>query len=490
MENSYVYEEEQYEEGITFKKIGYFFKKAWIRMIIYAVIAALLATAIAVPIKVYYRSEPVAETSVEFIYDGIEKGLAPNGAIFNSDNIISTTVLSKAVEEAKLGGVIKDITSLRDRMRVEGVPTDEYQKLVEAAANGDKSAQEKLRKYTMYPTRFDIVISDPEQLGLSDDQAVLLLNKVVTEYYNDFKQRYAVTEMFANDMYDFSQNATVEFTDAYDLYIASLETVKDYLERLSQGNAAFVSTENSTSFAQLLSDLNILIKNYDLFNASVLSGNIWRNKTAAKNSLTASSTDIDNKRTALQEYITELKDQISNIKPTTVTTVDSNGQATTITSYPEEYYTYQKLLNESNLQVLEYNTQKKNIETRLKALEDTAPTDQASIDRAQTELKSLEQYTVDFIDKVNSTIEDYYNAAFISSSVRQVRPPVVTRRSLDFNLLLVYAVALIAAMMIAGIVTGVKISKASNAKKNCAASEETTAIVDTDNENKEKNVKE
>lgn len=97
---------------------------------------------------------------------------------------------------------------------------------------------------------------------------------------------------------------------------------------------------------------------------------------------------------------------------------------------------------------------------------------------------------MDFIDKVNSTIEDYYNAAFISSSVRQVRPPVVTRRSLDFNLLLVYAVALIAAMMIAGIVTGVKISKASNAKKNCAASEETTAIVDTDNENKEKNVKE
>ena len=49
--------------------------------------------------------------------------------------------------------------------------------------------------------------------------------------------------------------------------------------------------------------------------------------------------------------------------------------------------------------------------------------------------------------------------------MRQVRPPVVTRKSINFNLLVAYAVALIVALLAAGIVTGVKIVKAKNAKE-------------------------
>ena len=64
-------------------------------MLIYAAVLALVATAVFVPIKVFYKSEPVAETSIEFIYDGIEKGLNPIGGVLDTDNIISTTVLKK-----------------------------------------------------------------------------------------------------------------------------------------------------------------------------------------------------------------------------------------------------------------------------------------------------------------------------------------------------------------------------------------------------------
>ncbi|MDE7107609.1 MAG: hypothetical protein K2O39_04725, partial [Clostridiales bacterium] len=357
MNKEYVYEDEQETEGITFKKIGKFFQKSWLRMVVYLVIAALLVTAVAVPIKVYAKSEPIAQTSIEYIYEGIEKGLDPNGAPLDTDNIISPTVLAQAVKEANLQNTIKDISTLRNAMRVEGVLSDEYVKLTEAAANGDQAAANTLRNYNMYPTRFNIIISDPAgKLDLSDDQAKLLLNKIVACYYKDFQKRYSVTKMFAESAYSLSQNDNMEFTDIYDIYLQSLESVKSFLQEMSEDGANFVSTENDTTFTQLLSDLNILRNNYTLFNAYILSNNVWRNKDTARSALLSTQTEIQNRLEPLNGengYIQSLKDQIASIKPTTSSS-DVSGVHTEKTEYPEIYETLHIRLDEANRQVEEY----------------------------------------------------------------------------------------------------------------------------------------
>ncbi|MDE7107956.1 MAG: hypothetical protein K2O39_06490 [Clostridiales bacterium] len=467
MNKEYVYAEEQETEGITFKKIGRFFQKSWLRMVIYLVIAALLTTVIAVPVKVYAKSEPIAQTSIEYIYEGIEKGLDPNGAPLDTGNIISPTVLAQAVKEANLQKKIKDISTLRNTMRVESVLTDEYVRLTEAAANGDKTASDRLRNYNMYSTRFNIIISDPAELDLSDDQAKLLLNKIVTCYYKDFQNRYSVTKMFADNAYELSQNENMEFTDIYDIYSQSLESVKSFLQEMSETGAGFVSTENNTTFTQLLSDLSILRNNYSLFNAYILSNNVWRNKATARDALLSTQTEIQNRLEALDGEngsIQRLKAQIATINPTTSSS-DVSGVHTEKTEYPEIYETLHLRLDEANRQVEEYTIQLKNIETRLEKLKDESQTEEATIQNTIANLQSLESQTFEFIQKVNATVSDYYDTTFVSSSVRQVQPPVVTRKSLDFNILVVYAVALIVALLAAGIVTGVKMVKASSAKK-------------------------
>lgn len=492
MEQNYVYEDADYEEGLTFKKVGYFFKKGWLRMLIYAAVLALVATAVFVPIKVFYKSEPVAETSIEFIYDGIEKGLNPIGGVLDTDNIISTTVLKNAVDQAGLNGTIKDISKLRASMRVEGVLTDEYVKLTEAAANGDKDAENKLRNYVMHSTRFNIDISDPDGLGLSDDKAKLLLNKVVSSYYEDFKTRYSVSNMFSGDLYVLSDNSLIEFTAIYDTYTASLKAIKSYLNENADAAANFVSTENNATFALLLSELNILENNYDLFNAYILSNNVWRDKVTAYDSLVANKTDIENRLKPLTDYRTELVNQIKEIKPNTSTST-SNGSTTTTVQYPPEYFVYQAKLDDANRQIMDYGVQLANIETRMKKLNpdydgtdgtitggsDMVPTDKSVIDNAVRQLKALENSTAEFVQKVNATVENYYDTTFISSSVRQVQPPVVTRRSIGLNLWIVYLAAVLGGLIIAGAVTGVKIGKASAAKKNaCAYNPEQTAVED------------
>lgn len=468
MDKEYVYDTEAQEEGLTFKKVGFFLQKVWLRTMIYLVVAALLATVIAVPIKVYLKSEPIAQTSIEFIYNGIENGNAPDGKKLNTDNIISPTVLAQAVKEANLSKKIKDISTLRNAMRVEDVLTDEYVKLTKAAANGDKTASDKLRTYTMRPTRFNIILSDPAGLDLSDDQAKLLLNKVVACYYKDFQKRYSLINMFAENAYELSQNANMEFTDIYDTYLQSLDSVKAYLQQMaeSKDSASFVSIENNTSFTQLLSDLHILRNNYSLFNAYILSNNVWRNKTTARSALLSKQAEIQNRLDALDGEngsIQRLKAQITSINPTTSSS-DASGVHTEKTEYPEIYQTLHLRLDEANRQVEEYTVQLKNIETRLEKLTDETQTGEDAINKAMAELSTLEGQTATFIQKVNATIADYYDTTLVSSSVSQVQPPVVTRRSLDFNLLVVYAVALIVALLAAGVVTVVKMAKAASAK--------------------------
>lgn len=466
MDKEYVYEDEQETEGLTFKKIGRFLRKGWLRMVVYMIIAALAVTAIAVPVKVFAKSEPVAQTSVEYIYVGIEKGLDPNGKTLNTDDIIATTVLAKAVEQANLGKKIKDITTLRNAMRVEAVLTDEYVELTKAAANGDTAAADRLRNYNMFPTRFDIIISDPSELDLSDDQAKLLLNKIVTCYFAEFQDRYSIMPTFEGTSYDLSQNDELEFADIYDTYLESLQSVNAFLQEMTDSDVGFISTANNTTFAQLFSDLNVLSSSYNQFNAFILSNNIWRDKDTARDALLSTQTEILNRLEPLNGengYIQSLKDQIASIKPTTTST-DAGGVHTDKTEYPKIYDTLHARLDEANRQVREYNIQLKNIDTRLENLKSETPTDAALITQAVAKLSDLETRTLALIEKVKTTVADYYDTTFVSASVRQVQPPVVTRKSIEFSLLVVYAVALIVALLAAGIVTGVKMSKSAENK--------------------------
>ncbi len=495
MDQTYAYEEDPNEEGLTLKKVGHFLKKSWLRMLIYAVVLAAVASVIVLPIKFLYKSEPVAETSIEFIYKGAEKGLTPDGGTLDTDDIISPNVLAKAVDAAGLSDTVKDISVLRAAMRVEPVTTKEYRDLVAAAANGDATAQEKLDTYTNYPTRFDIIISDPDELGLSDTDAKQLLDKVVSEYYADFKSTYSREESFSTEMYNLSSNKTWEFTKIYDEYMTSLTEISNELSRLNREAPTFASTAASATFSQLLSELNTLKLSYENFNDYILGKNVWRDKDVAYINLSDSRARVTNDIAAQEELAAQYNANLQTISPTTVTTT-ANGTTTTVSAPAEDYYKYLDMTNEANALVASLKNQLANIEIRINTVTDgqdpghldagspapsvgpLTPTPAADITTAETQLASIETNSMSFVGKVNAAITDYYDTTFISSSIKQVRPSVVSRKSSDLNILIIYVVVLIAGALVGGIVTGVKISKANSAAKAGASSETTAARED------------
>lgn len=465
MDNAYTYDEEEVEEGITLKKVGYFFKKAWLRMIIYLVVALAVASAVLLPIKFLYKSERVGLTSIEFIYEGIEEGLDPNGGVLNTDNIISTTVLDRAVEASELTDVISDISKLRAAMRVDGVETDEYRKLVDAASKGDSAAASELRTYVMRPTQFEIIISEPQKLGLSDVQTKTLLSHVVAEFCKDFKTRYTVSNMFSSDAYTLSQNAMLEYADMYDLYMQTFDPIETYLNRLAAEAPTFTATDNNTTFATLLSNLSVIKRSYDAFNSYILSNNVWRDIDNALSALAESKTQKQNELTAQQAYLQSVIEIKDSIKPNTITS-SSGGQTITTEAYPKEYYVWLERVETESAKVKTLTNQLNNITIRYDKLSSSSekPTESA-IKYASETIAQLESNSKEFVDKVNGAVTEYYDTMFIAQSVRAVRSPVVMRMSIQFNILIIYACVVLVALLAASLVTGIKISKRNAAKK-------------------------
>ncbi len=466
MENTYIYTDEDAGEELTFRKVGRFFKKGWLRMVVYALIALALAALITVPIKVFYKTEPVVTTAVEFVYDGIEKGENPNGGTFDRDLIISTRVLTAAVNEAKLEEKITEINKLRSNMRVDSVFDEAYYDLVEDAANGNAEAQETLRQTTFYPTRFDIVLSEPAELGLTDNEAVLLVEKVVAAYYDDFADRYSVTKIFPSETFDISNSqSNVEFVDIYDLYIDALSPIEDFVSTLNEKKPSFVSPQNNTTFSLLLSEYGSLNLNFEMFNNYILINNIWKNKPLASDSLTESKKRLENELQSLNAYVDALKTQISNIKPQETTEVLASGPITT-TTYPDLYYEYQDKLNASQLQVKTMTDRLDNIGLRIAKIGDTStPTSDELIASANAMLRILETQAKDFVNKVNATVADYYEQTVVSNAVRQVLPATVSRKGADFNIAVILIVSAVVGLLVGGIVTGVKMSNAKQKSK-------------------------
>lgn len=466
MDRDYEYVEDEYEEGITFKKVAYFFKKGWLRAVVYVVVCLLVALVVALPIRTFYRSEPVAQTTIEYVYDGIEEGLAPDGSILSTDNIIASTILSDAVKTAGLSDKITNISALRDKMRVEPVETSEYASLVAAAANGDEQAIATLRTYVMHPTSFNIIISEPDGLGLTDAEAKKLLSCIVNSYYGDFLKRFTVQEMFQKDVYTLSSDMNIEFVNILDIYESALEDMRTAVQRFADANPDFVSRVSSKSFATLHSDFILLESKCEQLDGYVSTNNIWADKSVARDALVVQKSDLSNRIASLTDYIKSLNDQIALINQEYKVVTDGDKQQIIVGSYPPIYEECHRRLDEANRQIHDYRIKLSNVEMRLEKLgDDETPTPAVLVTEARNRLVAFEKEAVKTVTQANTTIADYYSTQYVASSVRQIRQPIVTRLGLNFSMVIVFLVAGVAGLLVAFVVTGIKISYANAARK-------------------------
>lgn len=455
MEQTYDRTEDDVQDGLTFKKIGRFFAKGWLVMAISVVAALLFATVIALPIKYFYKSEPIGTVRVEYVYSGVEKGETPDGGRLDATEIISPSVLGKAVAAAELGSKITDISSLHARMRVEGVNSKERQDLIQAAANGDAAAKTKLLE-PYYPTQYEVILSNPEKLGLSDSETKALLDKVVTCYFDEFLTKYTTMKPL-NETFNLSDDTLSEFVDAYDAYYKTIKAASNYVKSL---NANSQSSEYQIKFARLESDIDAFTLTLNQFNAYVVNNNIWRDKLSARAAIDENVARLTYLSANLTQNIADLSGQLAAYKPTeTVVTTPATGGQTQVEKYNEKYHELQQQLALKNDELYEIKNDLSAYESRRDKIVGDEPTSAELKNSATARLKAIEEKAAALMAEVNSTVVEYYDTTFVNGSVRRVQPPEVGRKTMEFSLIIVYIVAAVFGFIVGCIITGVIINR-------------------------------
>ena len=370
--------------------------------------------------------------------------------------------------------------------------TEEYASLVEAAANGDANAIATLRTYVMHPTSFNIVISNPAALGLTDSEAKKLLSCIVNSYYADFLKRYTVQEMFSQDVFALSSDSNIEFVNILDIYETALKDIRASIQKFADSDPDFVSRVSSKSFVTLVSDLILLESKCEQIDGYVSTNNIWADKSVAYDALKVQQEEIGNRIASLKEYVASLNKQIELINQEYQIVADGDKQQIIVGKYPPVYEECHRKLDEANRQIHDYDVRLKNVEMRIakidpdKVGENITPTPSTLVEAARKRLAAFEKEASETVAQANTTIADYYTTQYVASSVRQIRQPIVTRIGLDFSMVVVFLAAGAFGFIVSLIVTAIKISYANAARKKKAARDgDAAAVAEAANEKEE-----
>lgn len=441
------------EGAISFRAIGHFFAKAWVRMLIWVVAAAVLTTIVVLPLKSFVATDRRATVQVELSYDGASRGQLPDGSAFNKDNFISSNIVSKAV--ASTGIEVDSIAELASCLMVSPAMTTEYIELREDAEAENATDEQKAALANYIPTKFDIKL-DVKRAGLNDDSATKLIEAIVNEYRADFKTKYAQAETIDSSVYD-KDMSNVEFAIALNMFEGTLSEANLMARRYAAIDSTYVSPNTNKMFNTLVADYQALITTvYDNMHNFIEGHNVWRN---TDNALLEQKALLDNytrQSVNIAALIEAQTMQLKEIEKTT-TTVTGDGTTTIVTTYPPIYNTIATAINNNNEQLATYKLRIAECEAAIKRLNDQVEAGEADVIVADTMLASTAAASKAFISELNQTLADYNDREYSVTSIAVVAPAFISSGNLSFSTIMVYLVVCGVAVVVAMIISGVKI---------------------------------
>lgn len=468
------YREDEETGEISFRSVGRFLKKGLLRMLIYVVALCVVVSLVVLPIKFFSNVNPNAVTRVEFVYDGINEGLDPDGGTFDKEAIRSATVVAAAIEKAGLNGLTNKVDSVRNLVTVTSIYSKEYYDLREKANAGDQSAASKLIDYRENATRFDVSVAVNKEIGVDKNAAVKLANSIITVYKTEFANKYYHLNRFSEADFERATESTVDYFTDYVTYTLRLNDIKNTVDELKKENTTAFSGFNTVD-----NELKMAQAKYNDFETYVIGNKVTKNAATTKRNIAKQQADNLAALTALAEQEKALTEQLANYKPNSTTTSNGTNQ-TTISTYPVDYFTLQKQLTE----VINARSKLGSViidgtTTTYKVYNDytewatafnsaTNVTDTNILTKADTKLADALTQSKKAVTAANTALEAYYSES-LANAVRQTQTAVYVRDTLDVPLLYIYIATVAVGIIAALIVTQVKIKQAE--KKNAEKAE-------------------
>lgn len=438
-------------------------------LFVWVVVAVLfIAFAFGYATVTTHVSKPSLVALISFSFDGVEKGVDPNG-----DNFDVNTVKSPAVIEAALSDLDMDLTNLepvRAGIKFVGIkPKDAvdritlYEKVVDN--NGNVNAVEKILDTTYFPTQYRVYF-DYNATSLSDEQAVDVFNAVLEQYQTYFYERYGYNESLGNAVTSINY-ADYDYSEAVDVFKNSLETLENYVKDISNDeNKRFRSSATGYTFGDLYEAVKTVESiDLDKISSYVTVNNLTKDKDEALAYYEYRIKELNRSKSQYEEQLSAYNASIESYQKDQIF-VFGNGSDNTDTQSTVASEQYDKMIQQKNDIASTLARTKQQIEyykERQESLKNNPVGSTAKTEKVEASLESLNKKIDNLVDLVNRTSDDYYrNVTFknaysvlvpatntatdkISHIIENAKTPLIVLEAIGF--IVFFAVAFIEALI-------------------------------------------
>lgn len=435
------------------------FFKLWISI---AIIAAVICSG-GLFVKNIITTE--VSTTINFSFDGIESGLAPDGNKFEINEIKSVELVSKTLEDLGLTNI--DAENLAQCIKIEGiVPADVIDRIIEYTPRFSSEEKESIESSqniqdtSYYPTQYMLKLecSDTE---LNNEQSAEFLNKLCENYNTYFYSTYGYNTSLESAVISIDYES-YDYVDAVDVFASSLSSLRNYITELERDdNTRFRSKEGYT-FADLSASIDaIRTEDLDWISSYILLNNVSKDSETLianyqyrienlKRSKIISSETVDAIAATLEIYEKNSILLFANATDGTNATLNQSND------------TYDNLISQkinAETRLTECDQKIKIYEERIKALE-LGETKESDIEIVENELAKISDKINNLLSIANATASEFYEDVLFYNAYTILRPAsssifTVLKNSIFDNLGLIISLEslILAAYMILALIS-------------------------------------
>ena len=229
-------------------------KKSFLKIIVLFLAVGLIA-GLCTPF--FADSSQEVRSVIAFSYDGIDNGLAPDGTPLNVNKIKSSDIIEKALESLSITDISPD--EVKRHIAINGVTPSNIIDRINVLNEMSKSKPETLMEiieleYT--PTQY-IISFDIDNMKISPEKAVSILNAVTEEYRQYFHDKYFDENMLSAsvNVLDYSK---YDYSDSLNIMETQLYTISEYIETMKKTTKNFRSADTGYSYSDIAKAISVI----------------------------------------------------------------------------------------------------------------------------------------------------------------------------------------------------------------------------------------
>lgn len=422
--------DEKDEKGEVVISIGGILKKFKKYFLVWVVTAVVSVMLIITGSAIFSSDQHKSMSAlVSFTFDGIEKGLDPDGNKFDVNSLKNPFVIESAL--TKLGYPLDELETIRQGISIqEIIPSDAidrittYKNVYENATSGALSAAQAMLDVTYYPTQYKVNFNY-SQTSFKNTEAVEIFNTVLDCYRDYFFETYGYNKALGSavTVLDYTK---YDYAESVDVFDSTLSTLKSYVSHLAEEDTTrFRSANTGYTFSDLSEAIKTIQEmDLDRISSYVTVNNVTKDKDTLIDYYQYRIDALNREKAIASETLSTISNLIETYQKDTIM-VFGNGTDNTDTQETQYSEQYDSLIRQkiSAQNTVSTATQRVNYyNQRIKSLKEKPVGSDEKVEKVEEYFSDLDTKVNKLIEDINKTADEFYTTVAFANAYNILVP--------------------------------------------------------------------